>query len=191
VTRLAAFGALVLLLALALGPPRAVAGTAAADSAATPASAAAKSLPAPCSCPECHQFDFWLGDWEVTTPKGTMAGTNHIVPILGGCAIQENWKGSRGMSGTSVNMFVPETGMWHQTWIDDQGMLLLLDGKFEDGKMVLSGKTQDPAGAGGVVLQRITWSQLPGGKVRQLWETSKDGGKSWTVAFDGTYTRKS
>jgi hypothetical protein len=40
-------------------------------------------------------------------------------------------------------------------------------------------------------LQRITWSQLPGGKVRQFWESSTDGGKTWTVAFDGTYIRKS
>jgi hypothetical protein len=49
----------------------------------------------------------------------------------------------------------------------------------------------DTTSAGGAALQRITWSQLPGGKVRQLWEASKDGGKTWTVVFDGTYTRKS
>ena len=28
----------------------------------------------PCSAPEYHQFDFWLGDWEVTTPDGKPAG---------------------------------------------------------------------------------------------------------------------
>ena len=54
------------------------------------------------------------------------------------------------------------------------------------------------AGAGGMsgkslnfykTLNRITWTPLPAGQVRQLWETSSDG-KSWTVAFDGLYTRK-
>ena len=28
------------------------------------------------------------------------------------------------------------------------------------------------------------------GTVRQLFEESKDGGKSWNVIFDGTYTRR-
>jgi len=28
------------------------------------------------------------------------------------------------------------------------------------------------------------------GTVRQLWEQSVDGGKTWSVAFDGLYTRK-
>jgi hypothetical protein len=26
--------------------------------------------------------------------------------------------------------------------------------------------------------------------VRQVWESSTDGGKTWTVAFDGTYTAR-
>jgi hypothetical protein len=26
--------------------------------------------------------------------------------------------------------------------------------------------------------------------VRQLWEQSSDGGATWTVAFDGTYTKR-
>lgn len=28
------------------------------------------------------------------------------------------------------------------------------------------------------------------GSVRQFWEVAKDGGKTWTVVFDGRYTRK-
>jgi hypothetical protein len=36
----------------------------------------------------------------------------------------------------------------------------------------------------------MTFSKLPGGKVRQLWEASSDGGASWAVSFDGTYVPK-
>ena len=36
-------------------------------------------------------------------------------------------------------------------------------------------------------MQRITWSKNADGTVRQLWESSTDGGTTWTVAFDGTY----
>ncbi len=174
-----------LLLACATG---ANAGTAA-DS--TSAAAGTAAPPALCSSPECHQFDFWIGDWEVRTPKGALAGTNRVVAIVGGCVIQENWVGARGMSGTSINMYVPSTRTWHQTWLDDHGTLLLLDGQFKDGAMVLTGETSAAGSSGQKALQRITWTQLPGGKVRQLWETSSDAGKTWTVAFDGTYSRKS
>jgi len=45
----------------------------------------------------------------------------------------------------------------------------------------------DPAS---VVRQRITWSREPDGRVRQLWESSKDGGRSWTTVFDGLYVRQ-
>ncbi len=55
--------------------------------------------------------------------------------------------------------------------------------QFEDAKMVLASDPATPP------IQRITWSQLDGGRVRQLWESSTDG-KEWKVTFDGTYTRK-
>ena len=44
------------------------------------------------------------------------------------------------------------------------------------------------AKAGEVQLHRITWTPLPDGKIRQLWETSSDG-KAWSEAFDGLYTQ--
>jgi hypothetical protein len=49
-----------------------------------------------------------------------------------------------------------------------------------------SGETAGP------VKQRIRRDQVDGDpdRVRQLWESSDDGGKSWTVAFDGLYVRK-
>jgi hypothetical protein len=37
---------------------------------------------------------------------------------------------------------------------------------------------------------RITWTPLPEGRVRQFWENSRDEGKTWSVAFDGTYVRR-
>jgi len=34
--------------------------------------------PAACTAPEHHQFDFWIGEWDVTLPNGKTAGTNRI-----------------------------------------------------------------------------------------------------------------
>jgi hypothetical protein len=148
--------------------------------------------PAPAPQPNCdaavrRQFDFWVGDWSVTV-GGKPAGDNRIDKILGGCALLENWTGAGGESGKSVNFYDPARGQWHQTWVDDRGGSLGLDGTFTGGSMVLSGAKQNKAGK--TTLNRITWTALPSGQVRQLWETSGDQGKSWTTAFDGLYTRK-
>ena len=143
---------------------------------------------APCSAPEYRQFDFWIGEWEVTTPQGQPAGTNSIQPILNGCVLYESWKGASGSDGHSHNMYDRTRGVWHQTWVDNSGLLLRIEGGLKDGKMVLSGETLTPNGP---TLQRITWSveDENGDVVRQLWETSADGGTTWTVAFDGTYRK--
>lgn len=158
---------------------------AAAAHAATPSPAA----PAPCAGPEHRQFDFWLGEWEVTGAKGNKAGTNRIQAINGGCALREEWTGATGFTGTSLNAFDASSGRWHQTWVGSDGLLLMLDGGLRDGAMELAGTTRGLDGT--VTRHRIRWTPLGGTPVtvRQLWETSGDEGKTWTVAFDGRYRR--
>ena len=141
-----------------------------------------------CAAPQHRQFDFWIGEWDVRTPDGRLAGTNRITGILGGCGLQEDWIGAGGTVGTSLNTYDAVRGVWHQIWIDSGGTVLLLDGAFHDGKMILSSGAR-PA-KGGAPLDRITWEPLAGGDVRQIWEQSSDGGVRWTVAFDGRYTRR-
>ena len=100
-----------------------------------------------CSAPEHRQFDFWVGDWDVTTPTGKPAGHNRIESILNGCALRETWTGAGGGRGTSYNAWDRQRGRWHQTWVDDDGLLLQLEGGLADGKMVLEGETLDSSGA--------------------------------------------
>ena len=142
----------------------------------------------PCSAPEYRQFDFWLGDWDVFNPDGDLVGTNSIRRIYGGCALEERWQSAGQHSGASFNIYNVQRKQWHQTWVDSGGLLLQLDGSFNDGKMVLSGETMGRNGAR--VLNRITWESTGPGRVRQLWESSTDGGTTWSVAFDGTYVRQ-
>jgi hypothetical protein len=157
---------------------------------AAPTLVAAQGSPprAACQAAEFHQFDFWIGDWEVRNPDGSKAGSNRIEPILGGCALQENWTGAGGGSGKSLNMYDRRRKVWHQTWVDAQGNMLQLDGSFADKRMTLTGESPDSSG--GTVLNRIIWEQTAPGRVRQLWESSRDGGKTWTVAFDGRYIKR-
>lgn len=161
--------------------------------AASNAQSTANAAPRPAACAraEHRQFDFWIGEWDVIGRTGNPAGTNRIRAVHGGCALQEEWSGNGGFSGTSLNAFDASTGRWHQTWIGSDGVLLQLDGGMKDGSMELTGTT---AGANGSkTLHRIRWTPLggPQPRVRQLWESSTDGGRTWSVAFDGTYSRKS
>lgn len=146
--------------------------------------------PAPkgCTAPEHRQFDFWIGEWDVANPGGKPAGRNRIESILGGCALRETWTGTGGSHGTSYNAWDRQRRRWHQTWIDDGGLVLRLEGGFADGRMVLQGETLDSTAS--AVLNRITWQETGPGAVRQLWEVSSDGGKTWGVAFDGRYRKR-
>lgn len=159
------------------------------------AGAAGAQDPAPATpkVPDCkgelhRQFDFWVGDWTVIW-NGKVAGENRIEKILDGCALLENWTGAKGHQGKSLNFYDSERGVWHQTWIDHQGLALALDGKFADGKMTLIGKKPNPLNAV-ITTHRITWTPLPSGEVRQYWDASTDDGKTWEVQFDGIYKHK-
>ena len=147
-----------------------------------------------CASPEHRQFDFWIGDWDVFDytggRKGAPAGTNLITRELGGCVLQEHWTGAQGGRGTSFNTYQPNEKKWHQVWVDDSGTFLNLIGEFRDDQMMLSG--QQPGAQGATVTDRITWSLIGNDpdQVRQFWQQSNDGGKTWSVAFDGLYVRK-
>ncbi len=156
-----------------------------AEQAAAPAEPAGASPQKPCSSEQHRQFDFWIGDWTVTQ-NGQPAGANTIELRHDGCVLSEAWTSVSGWSGSSLNVYDQASGRWHQTWVDASGVLLLLDGGFTDGHMVLSGTRAGPDGR--EVMNRIRWTPNADGSVRQHWQTSADG-KSWTTVFDGQYVR--
>jgi hypothetical protein len=140
------------------------------------------------ACPDArsHQFDFWIGTWEVRD-MGVMAGHNTIKPILDGCVLQETWKGVSNSAGSSLNFFDPGRQHWRQLWVWREGTTLELEGDFKDGVMMLEGDAKNRDGT--LTRNRISWSVNPDGTVRQHWEVSSDGGASWKTEFDGEYRR--
>ncbi len=143
--------------------------------------------PAPCSHPEYRQFDFWVGDWDVYTPTGRKAGRNTITVEYGGCVLHERYQTPGTYRGESLNTYDPVRRRWHQTWVDNAGTLLQLDGIWDGAVMELSGTL--PNKDGSVTHQRIRWSRNRDGSVRQLWEQSADE-ESWQAVFDGEYHRR-
>jgi hypothetical protein len=147
----------------------------------------AHAAAAPCSGPEFHQFDFWLGEWRVLTTTGIVAGINRIDSEYGGCVIHEHYETGRGYSGESLNTYDLSRKVWHQTWVDNAGLLLTLEGHLVGKDMILEGQVRQPDGT--IAKQRITWTPNTDGSVRQFWESTDSAGH-WTVAFDGRYTKK-
>jgi len=143
----------------------------------------------PCAAiPETHQFDFWVGKWDVRTPAGDPAGTNTIERILGGCALVENWTGAHGGTGKSLNFYDKVKMKWQQVWIDDQGDAMeFVDGEYKDS--IMSFKSEKTRMDGTKILRRLNFYNLGPDKVRQFSEQSTDGGKSWGTEYDLVYSR--
>lgn len=144
---------------------------------------------APCDSDKHRQFDFWLGQWTVTTEARGVVGTNHIEKIVDGCALRETYTTPSGYHGTSYNSYNAATGQWQQTWVDNTGLTLLLSGNWEAGSMVLIGDGADSAG--NPLVHRIRWTPLSDGRVSQLWESRLKASENdaWFPVFDGLYRR--
>ena len=140
-----------------------------------------------CSSPTHKQMDFWIGSWLVQHADGKRAGQNSIVSVAGGCALYESWQGEGGIVGHSLTYYDGVQRKWRQHWIDNTGASLELSGSKVGQSVLFVGESQELAGK---LLQRLTFTPAADGSVRQLWETSEDGGKKWKTEFDGRYVRK-
>lgn len=133
------------------------------------------------------QFDFWLGDWNVAaSADGKLVGRDKVEKAYGGCVLEEHWTSVDGGTGGSLSVYDASRKLWHQTWVDSTGTLVVLEGGLKDGAMVMKGEMTGPDGKR--KLDRMSWMPKDG-QIRQLWETSEDGGKTWHAIFDVTYSR--
>jgi len=154
---------------------------AAAFSLAGPAAAAES----PCTAAAFRAFDFWLGDWEVRSADGKLAGHNSISARHQGCLLQEQWTSAGGGTGSSMNFYDPAMDAWRQVWVSG-GTLIDISGELQDGSMVLVGTITYLAG-GEPRPFRGTWTPLADGRVRQFFEEQREG--SWHVWFEGFYAK--
>lgn len=156
--------------------------------AGTAAAAAQNPPPQPtCDGAEYRQFDFWIGEWDVTV-RGQPAGTSVITAREKGCLIHEQWTAARGGTGQSINFYDRVDRKWHQVWVASNGSVLRFSGGLENGSLAYASEAKRPDGT--KVLHRLVFTPNDDGTVRQHWTTSTDDGKTWTDAFDGLYRRR-
>jgi hypothetical protein len=167
--------------------------TATATAPQTTAQPPSSSQPAPVPCataPERHRFDFWIGEWNVTTsPKNGAAkgGSSIIQSVSGGCALLENWTSIKGGQGKSLNAYNPLVHEWQQYWIGQDGNVTEFRTSHFDGTS-LSFLTDN--GPGPNLIGRLMFTPIDSDLVRQHYESSGDSGKTWTTVYDLYYHRK-
>jgi hypothetical protein len=143
--------------------------------------------PAPCANDADHRrFDFWVGEWDVTTKGGAPVGMSSVQVVSGGCALLENWLALNGSTGKSLNTFVPATGQWRQFWVGQGGGVTdYAESTWSDGAITFLSRPTSPK----LPYQRLTFTPLVDGTVRQFGEISTDSGKTWKVGYDFYYHR--
>jgi hypothetical protein len=144
--------------------------------------------PTPCANdPERHRFDFWIGEWTVTTKSGGVAGSSVIESVSGGCALLENWTSLSGGRGKSLNAYNPVTRQWQQYWIGQDGAVSeFRTSEFNGTSMIFFVRDEgNPRSIG-----RLTFTPIDSATVRQHSESSSDAGKSWTTQYDFYYHRR-
>lgn len=149
--------------------------------------------PNPCTIAQQKQFDFWVGDWDLSWPGPkageVLRGTNNVKRILDGCVVQESFSGQSAipLRGTSLSTFDAGSGRWKQTWVDNQGAYLDFVGEFKEGSLALQREAVGPDGR--KFLQRMVWKNIKADELDWSWEASHDEGKTWQVLWPIHYKR--
>jgi hypothetical protein len=125
--------------------------------------------------PEFRQLDFWVGGWSVAA-DGLELGSSEVRKDLNGCLIQEDFQTPKGYRSRSYVYFDFVVERWFRTFADNTGAHAELSGVKQGDGIVMTGEETGPGGQRRMV--RVTIAP-DGPDVRQQWESSGDGGRSW------------
>ena len=134
-----------------------------------------------------RQFDFWLGEWDLSWGDGATA-TSSIYLDFDGHVIVESFDGrpSLELQGTSLSTYDFDRRLWRQTWVDNQGSHYEFAGAFRAGEMELRTETEV---CGRPTLLRMRWFNIREDALDWAWERSDDGGQHWTPLWEVAYSR--
>lgn len=139
-------------------------------------------------------FDFWIGKWEVSWEEGDGSGrgTNQIEKTLDGTVIRENFRilegRNAGFKGTSISVYQPRFERWKQAWADNNGGYFDFTGKIEGDKRIFQSGTFERQD-GSQFTQRMVFYNITEDSMTWDWESSTDGGETWTLNWRIFYKR--
>lgn len=149
--------------------------------------------PAGCTAAENRQFDFWLGEWDVSpsiATSGIIVAESTISLHDQGCVIMENWRPFAGAHGHSLNIYDATDQSWHQVWMDATGRRTEYRGTLQDGVLRMDNLNPWPDQNGNAQRLRMNFQALDANTVRQWGETFDAATNQWVVSWDLTYRRR-
>ncbi len=171
--------------------------------------AASDALPSfsGCTGPEYHQFDFWIGEWKIKQKILQENGdwfeadaTTKVSPILGGCALMEEWQGNvlffwEGMNepelikGFSVRAYDPRRQQWVISWMDSRHLRFTeFTGAFKEKRGEFFRKQS--AESGKETTTRITFAEIAPDAVRWELAVRSNDSENWKILWIMDMTRK-
>jgi hypothetical protein len=142
--------------------------------------------------PANHVLDFLLGRWTISPGNGEKTGmrqgaaTVTFSADLDHCLIEEKVDGPGTYRGWSFSGYQPVLGVWKKTYVDNLGQRILLTGGQAGDVIVLTGSKR---AADGELLVRVTYAPSGEDRVTQAWETSRDGGTTWSRELEVQFIR--
>lgn len=153
--------------------------------------AVVRQRPAGCIERESRQFDFWLGEWDVSqTGKTEIIAESSITLADQGCVILEAWRPFQGASGHSINGYDRQAKEWKQTWIDATGRITPYGGTMQDGTLIMDDRGSQPSTNPKITKSRMNFRKIDESSVRQWGEGWDSAAKNWIVTWDLTYHRR-
>ena len=148
--------------------------------------------PTPCSSPKASQFDFWVGEWQLSW-NDTLRGTNKIEKMYGNCTIHESFSDPKSkFHGQSWSVYSEKRDVWEQTWVDSEGDYIALTGGMIGDSMILATAERtvpEKISPTGKVINRMVFYNIKKDSLDWRWEASTDGGKTWKNTWKIHYTR--
>lgn len=147
--------------------------------------------PAGCLSPESRQFDFWIGEWDVSPTKAKGAAQiaeSSITLHDQGCTIIEYWRPFAGAHGHSINAWDSTDRKWHQTWVEADGTHTEYRGEMKDGVLTfdnLSAAQTTPPSS-----HRMNFKRIDADTVHQWGEKLDPAKGEWVIEWDFTYSRR-
>ncbi|MCX6275665.1 MAG: hypothetical protein NTV09_10715, partial [Bacteroidetes bacterium] len=131
------------------------------------------------------QFDFWIGDWDLTW-NDSLKGINHVTKEYQSCVIHENFNSFNDQFlGQSFSVYNKKEKMWQQTWIDNQNSYLLFNGGLTGKEMILNLVSKDST-----KITRMRFTGITENNFDWFWESSADNGKNWKTLWQIHYKIK-
>ena len=138
-----------------------------------------------------QRLAFWVGTWDVFDSTGTRYATQKVSAVLDACAVVAEWSGTRGDKGVSLSAFDPRAHEWKQMYTSNQVPVQSgVSVRRSDSSYTGPGVRFVPLVGDMPMQTRVTILPLEGNRAAQLFEDSRDGGKTWHVQFKAEHRRE-